>query len=363
MPHTATVTSITGVNGETGATVGTVTLNTTHTNAGTYASDSWSFSGANYNNIASTTITDIINKATPTVGVSDAGGTYDGNPFPASTTAVGIDGVTAVSGSFNLTYYVGTGTSGTNLGSAAPIGAGVYTVVAAFTSTDPNYSNGSAQTNVSVTQACADGERQRCRGRPRRQSLPRNRHGPGHRRHDARGRQLQLRLLRRRSASGTPSATAPADAGTYTVLATFTSNDADYASGGTAQTTFTITSDSSSIVVNNPTDTPIAGQTDLREAITRANATAGAETITFDPTVFATPQTILLTGGQLELTDTTGTETITGPAAGVTISGNNTSRVFASRHRRVRRAVGADDHRRQHRHGKAAAWTTAARSR
>ena len=40
-PHTATVTSITGVNGETGATVGTVDVNnTTHTNAGTYASDS-----------------------------------------------------------------------------------------------------------------------------------------------------------------------------------------------------------------------------------------------------------------------------------------------------------------------------------
>jgi hypothetical protein len=49
-PYTATITSITGVNGETGATVGTVTLNTTNTNAGTYSSDSWSFTGgANYN--------------------------------------------------------------------------------------------------------------------------------------------------------------------------------------------------------------------------------------------------------------------------------------------------------------------------
>jgi hypothetical protein len=69
--HTATVTSITGVNGESGATVGTVTLNTTHTAAGTYASDSWSFTGAaNYNNIAATTITDTINKATATVVVT-----------------------------------------------------------------------------------------------------------------------------------------------------------------------------------------------------------------------------------------------------------------------------------------------------
>jgi hypothetical protein len=66
-PHTATYT-ITGVNGETGATVGTVTLNTTHTNAGIYSSDSWNFTGtANYNNIAATTITDTINQAALTV--------------------------------------------------------------------------------------------------------------------------------------------------------------------------------------------------------------------------------------------------------------------------------------------------------
>ena len=64
-PHTATVASITGVNGETGATVGTVDVsNTTHTNAGTYSSDSWIFTGtANYNNIGNTTITDVITTA------------------------------------------------------------------------------------------------------------------------------------------------------------------------------------------------------------------------------------------------------------------------------------------------------------
>src|SRR5262249_29992930 len=78
----------------------------------------------------------------------------------------------------------------------------------------------------------------------------------------------------------------------------------------------------SNIVVNNPTDTPVAGETDLREAIAQANTNGGDETITFDPTVFATHQTIGLSGTQLELTDTTGTETITGPAAGVTVSGN-----------------------------------------
>ena len=53
-PHTATVSTITGVNGETGATVGAVDVtSTTHTNAGTYNSDPWTFTGtANYNNRA-----------------------------------------------------------------------------------------------------------------------------------------------------------------------------------------------------------------------------------------------------------------------------------------------------------------------
>src|SRR6266705_1408168 len=58
--HTTGVSSITGVNGETEATVGTDNVsNTTNTNASTYSSDTWSFTGAaTYNNIAATTITD-----------------------------------------------------------------------------------------------------------------------------------------------------------------------------------------------------------------------------------------------------------------------------------------------------------------
>jgi hypothetical protein len=44
--------------------------------------------------------------------------------------------------------------------------------------------------------------------------------------------------------------------------------------------------------------------------------------------VFKTPQTITLTGGQLELSNTSEPETITGPKAGVTINGGGQSRVF-----------------------------------
>jgi hypothetical protein len=64
----------------------------------------------------------------------------------------------------------------------------------------------------------------------------------------------------------------------------------------------------------------------LRQAVNLAEALGGAEAITFDPTVFATRQTITLDGTQIELKSGT---TITGPGAGLlTVSGNNLSRVF-----------------------------------
>src|SRR5207248_2669845 len=87
-PHTATVASITGVCGETGTTVGTVDVsNTMHTNAGTYSSDTWIFTGAaNYNNIAPTTITDILSKINATWTTNSASKTYgDADPNPLTT--------------------------------------------------------------------------------------------------------------------------------------------------------------------------------------------------------------------------------------------------------------------------------------
>ena len=85
------------------------------------------------------------------------------------------------------------------------------------------------------------------------------------------------------------------------------------------------------LVVNTTSDSiaPGAGLLSLREAIGFANSTPSEDsTISFDSTVFNTPQVITLTGSQLELSDTSGTETITGPQAGVTVSGGGLSRVF-----------------------------------
>ena len=51
--------------------------------------------------------------------------------------------------------------------------------------------------------------------------------------------------------------------------------------------------------------------------------------------------------GQLELSDTTGTETITGPAAGVTVNGGGNEPGVPGRRGRHRVDLGTDDHRRQ----------------
>jgi hypothetical protein len=66
----------------------------------------------------------------------------------------------------------------------------------------------------------------------------------------------------------------------------------------------------------------------LRWAVAQANSNRGDDKIDFSPTVFNTRQTITLTGGQLELSDTTGVTSIVGSAAGVTISGGGQSRVL-----------------------------------
>ena len=86
----------------------------------------------------------------------------------------------------------------------------------------------------------------------------------------------------------------------------------------------------STIVVNNSTDTPVANQTDLRQAIAQANSEVGADTIVFS-SLFDTPQTITLTKGPLILT-AKATTTITGPGAKtLTVSGGGKSGVFNER--------------------------------
>src|SRR5262249_40361638 len=84
-------------------------------------------------------VTFTIGKAAPSVTATDAGGTYNGNAFPASATATGVGGA-AVSGSFAFAYYVGSTASGTP-SATAPTQAGTYRVGGSFTGSNANYAD------------------------------------------------------------------------------------------------------------------------------------------------------------------------------------------------------------------------------
>ena len=86
-PHTATG-SCAGVNGE-GPLAGLDLSGTTHTNAGTYNGDAWSYPGtANYNS-ANGTVDDAIAKAPAGCSISGYSGIYDGNLHGASGSCTG----------------------------------------------------------------------------------------------------------------------------------------------------------------------------------------------------------------------------------------------------------------------------------
>ena len=127
---------------------------TAPTNAGTYTVvAAFSSTDSNYANASSTPTVFVIGQATPKVTTTDAGGPANGNPYPATGTATGVGGI-AVAGSFGFTYYVGNTVNGVG-SSTAPASPGTYTVVAAFTSSDPNYTNSPSAPLVFVITAVA----------------------------------------------------------------------------------------------------------------------------------------------------------------------------------------------------------------
>ncbi len=77
---------------------------------------------------------------TPTVTVTDNTGFYNGNAFAATATAIGTAGL-PVPGTFSYDYYNGANPIGTPF-TTPPTHPGTYTVVASFTSSDPDYANG-----------------------------------------------------------------------------------------------------------------------------------------------------------------------------------------------------------------------------
>jgi large repetitive protein len=248
--------TFTVVNSSSGQTVGTAATGTVtskgnasvnyslpggplYTPAGSYTIDA-DYSDSSGNFLASSAqATLTINPATPTVSVTDAGGTYNGSAFPATGIALGVDDTTLVNGSFTYTYYSGNSASGTPL-AGAPANAGTYTVVAQFNSNDANYtSGGTAQTTFTIGKATpsvsvTDGGVYN--GQPYAASAT----ALGVDGTTPVAGSLTFVYYAGNSVSGTPLSAAPSNIGTYTVVANFTSSDPNYTSGGTAQTAFTI---------------------------------------------------------------------------------------------------------------------------
>ena len=98
---------------------------------------------ANYTT-ATASVTLTVLKATPAIALTGGPFDYDANAAPGDSAATGIGGA-PVAGTFGLTYTPG--------GSAPPVIAGSYEVTATFTSTDPNYSDGSASTTITIDRA------------------------------------------------------------------------------------------------------------------------------------------------------------------------------------------------------------------
>jgi len=116
---------------------------TTHTNAGSYPADPWSFTDAsgNYKN-ASGTVSDNIGKASATLTLSNLSQTYNGSarPVTVTTSPAGLVGV-------SVTYN---GTGGTVYGpsTTAPTSAGSYVVDASLT--NANYQASDATGTLTI---------------------------------------------------------------------------------------------------------------------------------------------------------------------------------------------------------------------
>jgi hypothetical protein len=191
--------------------------------------------------LATTTATTTANisQATPVLGVTCGGGTYNSTAYSCTGSATGVSGAT-VAGMFTFSPV-----SETNAGS--------YPVTGTFTSSDTNYvSGGTASGTLTIAQAiptlsvtCAGGTTYTGHSFP---SCAASATGIG-------GAPVAgTWLITYSGIDGTsygPSTTGPTNAGTYQVAVSFTSDNADYANG-TASSTLTITPATPVVAVTCP---------------------------------------------------------------------------------------------------------------
>jgi Bacterial Ig-like domain (group 3)/PKD domain/Bacterial pre-peptidase C-terminal domain/RTX calcium-binding nonapeptide repeat (4 copies) len=189
----------------------------------------------------------------PTVVVTDAGGAFTGNPFPATGTVAapgGAAGSTLEGVALTLTYYVGS--TATGAGSAtAPTSVGTYTVVATFPGS-AHYLSASATTTFNITPATPTvvvtdgGGIYKASPYAATATVTGVSGGPAT---TLEGVAPTFLYFVGATPSGVGSVTAPTSVGTYTVVATF-AGSADYSSAS-AQTTFTISKATPTVAVSD----------------------------------------------------------------------------------------------------------------
>jgi uncharacterized repeat protein (TIGR03803 family) len=133
-----------------GSASGGTALGAAPTSAGTYTVVA-SFPGSTDYVSGTAQATFTIAQAVPTVTVTDAGGSYNGDPYPASASVSGVSGsasATLEGNGLTLTYYSGSSATGTSSGTA-PTAAGIYTVVASFPGS-ADYTSASAQATFTI---------------------------------------------------------------------------------------------------------------------------------------------------------------------------------------------------------------------
>jgi hypothetical protein len=112
---------------------------TTHTNAGTYSSDAWTFTDTTGNYISTNgSVSDNIAKANATINVTPYSVTYDGNAHTATGSVTGVKGESL---------------SGLDLSGTTHTNAGTYTDSWTFTDVTGNYTNASKSVSDNIGKA------------------------------------------------------------------------------------------------------------------------------------------------------------------------------------------------------------------
>jgi hypothetical protein len=234
-------------------------------NAGNYSVAARFAGDTNYNQKQSTTTAVVINKATPTVSVSFGSSpvTYDGNPHPATATVAGVGGV-------DLTSGHGTATVSYTPGPGAPVNAGSYTASAHFASSDGNYNDADSTVAASLTINKADPAVTAVGGTFTYDGSP---HGGTATATGVNGEALTPVNAVYKDSLGTLLATAPVNAGTYSVAARYL-GDTNYNQKQSAAAPLVIDKAESTTAVTCPANVTYNGspQTPCTANVTGAGA-------------------------------------------------------------------------------------------